>query len=105
MIQYCTIREGLYRRFAQQPSQAKFLKGWLRRLNALRAEIGLPGSDVSFGDPSEKISFTPPLLTEAEWEFVARAGSTSRYEIGTPTARRAEVGPGWQLQSKPLRPL
>ena len=61
LIQYCTIREGLYRKFAQQPGQAKFLKGWLRRLNALRAEIGLPGSDVSFGDVSGEISFAPPI--------------------------------------------
>lgn len=41
--------------------QAKFLRGWLRRLNALRAEIGLPGSDISFGDASGDISFTPPI--------------------------------------------
>ena len=61
LIQYCTIREGLYRKFAQQPGQAKFLKGWLGRLNALRAEIGLPGSDVSFGDVSGEISFAPPI--------------------------------------------
>jgi len=43
MINYCDVREGLYRTFAQRPGQDKFLKGWLNRLNALRRELGLPG--------------------------------------------------------------
>jgi lysozyme family protein len=41
--QYCDIREGLYRHFAKAPGQAKFLQGWLHRLNDLRHEVGLPG--------------------------------------------------------------
>src|ERR1700746_359162 len=36
MINYCDVREGLYRTFAQRPGQDRFLKGWLNRLNALR---------------------------------------------------------------------
>ena len=43
MINYCDVREGLYRTFAQRPGQDRFLKGWLNRLNALRHELGLPG--------------------------------------------------------------
>jgi lysozyme family protein len=43
LIRYCDIRERLYQRFAQGPGQAKFLKGWLNRLNSLRRELGLPG--------------------------------------------------------------
>ena len=37
MINYCDIREGIYRTLAQRPAQDKFLKGWLNRLNALRS--------------------------------------------------------------------
>lgn len=55
LIEYCEIREGLYRRFAQGPGQAKFLKGWLNRLNDLRREAGLAGFErepgpADFGD-------------------------------------------------------
>ena len=49
VARYCTIREGLYRRFAQAPGQAKFLKGWLNRLNDLRVEAGVPGFSRSRG--------------------------------------------------------
>ena len=53
---YCTIREGLYRRFAKAPGQDKFLVGWLNRLNDLRATAGVPGfakrgdTEVDFGE-------------------------------------------------------
>lgn len=55
MLTYCDIREGFYRRLAERkPKLKKFLKGWLNRLNALRAEVGLvrsaPGLGVDFGD-------------------------------------------------------
>ena len=50
-----TIREGLYRRFAQAPGQAKFLKGWLNRLDDLRRELGLPALESAPGpiDPGD----------------------------------------------------
>lgn len=51
LIKYCEVREGLYRRFAQAPGQAKFLKGWLNRLNDLRREAGLPGFEALPGAP------------------------------------------------------
>ncbi len=54
---YCAIREDLYRRFAARPGQAKFLRGWMNRLNDLRSAAGLLGfpprrdrSRVDFGD-------------------------------------------------------
>ena len=33
--------------FAARPGQAKFLRGWMNRLNDLRSEAGVPGFDVS----------------------------------------------------------
>lgn len=56
LMKYCDERDGFYRRLAtQRPRLAIFLKGWLNRLNALRAEVGLPGfeslrDNVDFGD-------------------------------------------------------
>jgi lysozyme family protein len=52
---YCDVREAFYRRLAERkPELALFLKGWLNRLNALRAEVGLPGFEavrgLDFGD-------------------------------------------------------
>ena len=52
---YCRAREDFYRGLApQKPKLAVFLKGWLNRLNALRAEVGLPGYEsverLDFGD-------------------------------------------------------
>jgi lysozyme family protein len=43
VTQYCDIREGIYRRLAQRPGQYVFLRGWLNRLNDLRAEAGVAG--------------------------------------------------------------
>jgi lysozyme family protein len=51
LIAYCKIREGFYRGFAQAPNQAKFLKGWLNRLDDLRREIGLPGFESAQTEP------------------------------------------------------
>jgi lysozyme family protein len=56
VARYCSIREALYRRFAQAPGQDRFLAGWLNRLNALRAAAGVPGytrrgdDEVDFGE-------------------------------------------------------
>ncbi|TCA83699.1 hypothetical protein E0H65_35635 [Rhizobium leguminosarum bv. viciae] len=53
---YCSIREALYRKFAQAPGQDRFLAGWMNRLNALRGEAGVPGfkkrgsGEADFGD-------------------------------------------------------
>jgi Putative secretion activating protein len=53
---YCQRREDFYRGLVKKnPRLAVFLKGWLNRLNALRAEVGLPGfpamrSAPDFGD-------------------------------------------------------
>lgn len=38
---YCALREAHYRALAQKPTQAKFLKGWLNRLTALRKFAGI----------------------------------------------------------------
>lgn len=39
----CDQREAFYRRIvAANPSQAKFLNGWLRRINEMRAFVGSP---------------------------------------------------------------
>jgi lysozyme family protein len=68
---YCTVREGIYRSLAQKkPKQAKFLKGWLNRLNALRAEVGVPGfaaarRDIDFGETAY-IAKVPDLEEGAE---------------------------------------
>jgi hypothetical protein len=49
---YCQLREGYYRRLVQQnPRLSVFLKGWLNRLNALRAEAGVPGAKLTRGRP------------------------------------------------------
>lgn len=67
---YCTIREGIYRRIAgKDPTQKKFLKGWLNRLDALRAEIGVPGfaapRGVDTGDTGY-IAKVPDLADDAD---------------------------------------
>lgn len=51
---YCSEREAFYRRLAENAKLEVFLKGWLNRLNALRAAAGLGGLEavvhVDFGD-------------------------------------------------------
>lgn len=52
---YGDAREAYYRLLAERnPRLSVFLRGWLNRLNALRAEIGLPGHTAAkspdFGD-------------------------------------------------------
>jgi lysozyme family protein len=52
---YCDAREAYYRGLAEsKPDLGVFLKGWLNRLNALRATVGLTGleavPEVDFGD-------------------------------------------------------
>jgi lysozyme family protein len=71
--QYCDIREGLYRHFAKAPGQAKFLQGWLRRLNDLRHEVGLPGfestirPDFSSAGFMARIPDLPPGAALEDW--------------------------------------
>ena len=63
---YCSIREALYRHFAEAPGQEKFLAGWLNRLNDLRAAAGVPGyvrrggDEVDFGE-TDSIEPIPDL--------------------------------------------
>ena len=62
---YCSIREGFYRRLVERrPKLGKFLKGWLNRLNALRAQVGLiqleSNIQVDFGD-ADYIAKIPDL--------------------------------------------
>jgi lysozyme family protein len=71
MINYCDVRESLYRSFATRPGQAKFLKGWLNRLNALRHELGLPGYEStieSAPDPAAPAPRVPDLAEGAPLE-------------------------------------
>ena len=75
VARYCTIREGLYRRFAQAPSQDKFLVGWMNRLNSLRAAAGVPGykrslDEVDFGDTNyiETIPDLAPDQPLEDWQ-------------------------------------
>jgi lysozyme family protein len=71
MIKYCDIRESLYRTFAEQPGQDRFLRGWLNRLNALRHELGLPsfeGTDEPAPDPANPGPRIPDLQADAPLE-------------------------------------
>jgi lysozyme family protein len=78
LARYGEIREGLYRRFAQNPGQAKFLKGWLNRLNDLRREVGLPGFERAPGpaDPGDTpfVARVPDLPEGAPLEDWRRDG-------------------------------
>jgi lysozyme family protein len=55
IVSYCDARAAYYDRLiARNPKLAVFRRGWMNRLNALRAEAGLPGhttrGGVDFGD-------------------------------------------------------
>ena len=70
---YCDAREAYYRRLAEQrPKMKVFLKGWLNRLNALRAEIGLPGYEAAvpldFGDTGY-VAKIPDLGENREYDL------------------------------------
>ncbi len=73
VARYCSIREALYRRFAQAPGQDRFLAGWLNRLNDLRAAAGVPGyvrrggDEVDFGE-TDFIERIPDLALDAPLE-------------------------------------
>jgi len=72
VARYCTVREGLYRQFAEQPGQDRFLRGWLNRLNDLRVEAGVPGfarqrGGVDFGD-LDYIERIPDIAPDAPLE-------------------------------------
>lgn len=69
---YCTIREQFYQALVQRnPRMQVFLKGWMNRLNALRAEAGVPGfprtrdAQADFGDAAY-IKRLPDLDEESE---------------------------------------
>jgi lysozyme family protein len=52
---YCDARLAYYRRLVEKrPELGVFLRGWTNRVNALRAEVGLPGFEAAvpmdFGD-------------------------------------------------------
>ena len=70
---YCSIREALYRRFAEAPGQDKFLAGWMNRLNDLRATAGVPGfvrrggPEVDFGE-TDYIEPIPDLAPDQPLE-------------------------------------
>jgi lysozyme family protein len=71
MINYCDIREGIYRTLARRLGQDKFLKGWLNRLNALRRELGLPGFEGTIEpepDPATPAPNIPDLTPGAPLE-------------------------------------
>ncbi len=76
VARYCSIREGLYRRFAKAPGQDRFLAGWMNRLNALRGAAGVPGyaarsdEEVDFGgtDNIEPIPDLAPDQPLEDWQ-------------------------------------
>ena len=73
VIEYCSARETYYRTLAtEKPKLAIFLKGWLNRLNALRAEAGLPGFErtrsFDLGD-TDYIRKIPDLGVDPDYDF------------------------------------
>jgi lysozyme family protein len=73
VTEYCRIREGVYRSLAERnPKLAKFLKGWLNRLNALRKEAGLPGfesaPDLAETGPTARIADLPEGAALETWK-------------------------------------
>lgn len=74
VARYCSIREALYRRFAEAPGQDRFLAGWLNCLNDLRVAAGVPGyfrrggDEIDFGE-TDHIERIPDLASDAPLEF------------------------------------
>lgn len=74
---YCDKREQFYQDLvSQNPNQAVFLRGWLNRLNALRAAAGVPGYAVSrggvdFGD-TDYIARVPDIGEEPSPDPIGR---------------------------------
>ena len=75
VTEYCNARESYYRTLAaKNPDLAVFLQGWLNRVNALRAQAGLPGfarrgpPSVDFGDAGY-IRRIPDLGVSAQYDF------------------------------------
>jgi lysozyme family protein len=73
IVKYCDEREAFYRQIVQRkPSQAKFLKGWMNRLNSLRREVGLPGFEsargLDFGDAAY-IAKVPDIGEDPSYDF------------------------------------
>jgi lysozyme family protein len=70
---YCDAREAYYRRLAERrPELEVFLRGWLNRLNALRAEVGLPGFEATvpldFGDTGH-VARIPDLGVDPRYDI------------------------------------
>ncbi|NLD68692.1 MAG: hypothetical protein GX644_07725 [Limnobacter sp.] len=85
---YCQIREQFYRELVQRkPRMQLFLKGWMNRLDALRAKAGVPGYSVTrgaqpdFGD-APYIKRLPDLGEEVDPEAMG------------PVSEAAGPGPG-----------
>lgn len=73
LIAYCDTRQRYYESLVEaKPALAVFRKGWMNRLNALRAEIGLPGAEAAvgldFGD-TDRIGRIPDVGEDASYDF------------------------------------
>jgi lysozyme family protein len=73
---YCGARLSYYRRLAEKrPDLQVFLRGWTNRVNALRAEVGLPGfavtRGVDFGD-ADHIARVPDLGVDPDYDLDER---------------------------------
>jgi lysozyme family protein len=73
---YCDARLAYYHRLAERrPDLRVFLRGWTNRVNALRAEVDLPGYEatrgVDFGD-ADYIARVPDLGVDPDYDFEER---------------------------------